>query len=276
MTAAVQSTLGIIAGGGDLPLKLIQSCQQSGRPCFVLGFEDAPDDQAFAGVPHALVRFGAIGDALNHLRAAGVQEIVMAGRMKRPSLSSLRPDMAAAKLLKKLGASFFSGDDTLLRALVSFLEEEGFRVIGAEDVIAGLLVPETVLTRAVPNEEHNRDIEIGMRVAKALGALDVGQAVIVQQGYVLGVEAVEGTDALIERCAALKREPQGGVLVKAKKPAQESRVDLPAIGLFTLLRLHDGGFSGIACEAGGTLLIGQDETVAKANELGLFIVGINP
>ena len=276
MNAPMQSTLGIIAGGGDLPLKLLQSCQESGRPCFVLRFEDTQDDHAFVGAPHARVRLGAIGEALNNLRAAGVQDVVMAGRIKRPALSSLRPDMAAAKLLKKIGAAFFSGDDALLRALVSFLEEEGFCVLGAEDVIAGLLLPEAVLTRIAPDDEQTRDIEIGLRIAKTLGALDVGQAVIVQQGYVLGVEAAEGTDALIERCAALRREPQGGVLVKAKKPAQESRVDLPAIGLSTILRLHESGFAGIACEAGGALLIGRDETIAKADEFGLFVVGTKP
>lgn len=269
----VKPTLGIIAGGGDLPARLIRFCKESSRPFFVLGFEGATDPHMLDGTPHAIVRLGAVGDALSYLHSADVKEVVMAGRIKRPSFGALMPDMTATKLLGKLGKAFFSGDDALLRKLVEYLEEEGFKVIGVEEVLTDLLMPKGVLTRHAPDEIARRDIEIGLRAARAIGALDIGQAVLVQNGIVLGVEAAEGTDEMIARCGRLRREDKGGVLVKVTKPHQESRVDLPAIGVTTVQRVHEAGFAGIACEAGGCILIGKSETIARADGLNMFIVG---
>lgn len=275
MSQQVQPVLGILAGSGNLPQMLVKSCQASGREFFVLAFEESNHAHRFESVPHATVRLGAVGDALSYLRSANVQEVVLAGAIKRPALSSLKPDMAAAKLLKKIGGAFFSGDDALLRALIAFLEEEKFRVIGAEDIIGGLLMPAGVVTKIKPSAGDEADIALGLRAAKKLGALDIGQAVIVQQGCVLGVEAAEGTAALIARCAALRREGKGGVLVKAKKPQQETRADLPAIGTETLQQLFDGGFAGVACEAESVLILDRDAVITTANHLGLFVAGVS-
>ena len=275
---AIDSTtkpmLGIIAGGGRLPLQLIECCQSSGRAFFVVALEGIADMSAINEVPHAVVRLGAVGESIGKLRAAGVQELVLAGRVKRPSLSSLRPDFLGAKLIAKLGGAFFSGDDALLSSVITFLEDEGFRVVGADTVMANLLAPPGVLGRISPDALAEVDILQGVKVAVALGAVDVGQAVIVEHGYVLGVEAAEGTDALISRCASLKREARGGVLVKLKKPGQEARADLPSIGPATIEQLADAGFSGIAVEAGGSLILDQDKTIAAADARGLFIVGV--
>jgi UDP-2,3-diacylglucosamine hydrolase len=126
-----------------------------------------------------------------------------------------------------------------------------------------------------PDKRAQNDIEIGARIARSIGALDIGQAVIVQNGQVLGVECIEGTDALITRCAPLKLEPQGGVLVKAKKPQQEKRVDLPTIGVHTVERVAEYGFAGIAIEAAGALIIGRREVARRADALGIFIIGFS-
>jgi len=268
-------TLGIIAGSGELPARLIRFCKESDRPFFVLGFEDVTDPHILSGTPHAIVRLGAVGEAIAYMHSAGVEEIVMAGRIKRPSIGALRPDMTATKLLGRIGKAFFSGDDALLRKLVEYLEEEKFKVVGVEEVLTDLLMPQGVLTRALPDEMALRDISIGLRAARAIGALDIGQAVVVQNGIVLGVEAAEGTDEMIARCGRLRRDEKGGVLVKVTKPHQESRVDLPAIGVTTVQRVHEAGFAGIACEAGGCILIGKSETIARADGLGVFIVGEN-
>lgn len=267
-------TLGILAGGGDLPRQLVEACKQQGRPYFILGFDGAADADLLEGEPHARVRIGAIGESLHHLREAGVQELVMAGRMKRPSLASLRPDSTGAKLLTRLGKSFFSGDNSLLTAVVDYLETEGFRVIGADDVLQKLLAPQGLLGRIAPSKEAQKDIEIAVPIAHAIGELDIGQAVVVQQGYILGVEAAEGTEELIARCGELKRNiPHGGVLVKVKKPSQERRVDLPTIGIDTVRQAAQAGLAGIAVEAGNVIVLDRQGVALKADALGIFVLG---
>lgn len=268
-----RSTLGIIAGSGDLPLRMLDACKKQGRSVFVLVFDGSDVQPAVFDAPHARVRFGAVGDALAKLRTAGVEDLVLAGRITRPPLADLRPDAAASKLLARLGTSFFGGDDKLLKAVVKYLEEEGFRIVGAETILGDVLAPIGPIGKVLPDRKSQDDIALGVEVAKALGALDVGQAVVVQRGMVLGVEAVEGTDALIARCAELRPEGSGGVLVKVKKPQQETRVDLPAIGITTVENLHRAGFAGIAVEAGSALIIGLQDVARLADELGLFIIG---
>ncbi len=264
------STLGIIAGSGSLPAQLVQACRDANRPCFLLAFDA---ENVIEDVPHAVVRLGAVGEALDHLRKAGVQEVVMAGKVKRPSFGALRPDALGTKLMARMGTAFFGGDDALLRALVTFLEEEGFTVVGSDALLGALTATDGVLGSVRPTAREEEDIAQGLRVAHTLGALDIGQAVIVEHGYVLGVEAAEGTDALITRCVPLKREPRGGVLVKAKKPSQDARVDLPSIGPETVDKIHAGGFAGIAIEAGGALILEREKTIARADTLGIFIIG---
>ena len=266
------SKLGIIAGGGRLPLQIMESCRATGRPFFVLAFdnaEQAPLEQA----SHKIVRLGAVGEAIDTLRQAGVNDVVMAGRVQRPSFASLKPDAAGAKLLTRLGKAFFAGDDALLRVIVSFLEEEGFSVIGADQLLDGLTTPEGVLGKIAPDAGAQADIAQGFKTAKELGARDVGQAAIVENGEVLGMETAEGTDALITRCAPLHKHPRSGVLVKAKKPGQDARVDLPTIGPETVEKMYAAGFAGIALEAGGSLILDKEKTIARADALGIFVVG---
>ncbi len=269
-----KDTLGIVAGSGRLPSQLVEYCRQNNRPVFVLAFQDTTDPETYAHVPHAVVRIESVGEALEHLRGAGAKELVMAGKVRRPSLIGLRPDKATAKLIAHMGSSFFSGDNALFTSLVSFLEGEGFHVIGAEEIMNELVAPEGVLGKTHPTKQNLSDIAKGMRIAKALGGLDIGQAVIVENNYVLGVEAAEGTDAMIIRCAGLKHEERGGVLVKAKKPLQEARVDLPAIGPATIENIYAAGLMGVAVEAGGSLILDRAQVIARADKLGIFVMGV--
>lgn len=270
--------LGIISGSGELPRVLIEACQESGRPYFVLALQDMADEETvlMAGeANHAWIRFGAIGKAMDLCRKHGVTELVMAGRVTRPKISSIRPDLKGAKLLARISTQFFGGDNELLASIVTFLEEEGFRVAGAEEIVTDLLTPEGMIGSIYPDKRAQADIETGARIARAIGALDVGQAVIVQGGQVLGVEAVEGTDGLIERCQHLKQEEKGGVLVKVKKPQQEKRVDLPTIGTSTIEHLAACGFAGVAIEAGASLILNRREVARRADALGIFVVGFS-
>lgn len=264
--------LGIIAGGGALPAMLAAAVVGSGRPVFVLALDGHADAASLAPFPHQRLRLGAIGEGLSALRSRGIADLVLVGTVRRPSLFSLMPDAEGARLLGRIGRAAFAGDDGLLKAIVRVLEEEGFRVHGVQAILSELTAPEGVLTRLAPDAEAEADIARGAVVCRLLGEADVGQAVVVQQGLVLGVEAIEGTDALLERCAALRREGPGGVLVKRPKPRQERRVDLPTIGVRTVERAAAAGLRGIAVEAEATLMPERAATIEAANRAGLFLV----
>jgi hypothetical protein len=269
----VPSRLGIVAGDGELPRRLVQACRQAGRDVFVLALEGAAEPQTVADVAHAWCPVGAAARGLRLLRENEVEELVLAGGVRRPSLASLRPDWRAAKFFARVGYRAL-GDDGLLSAVVAELEREGFRVIGPDQVLRASLAPEGAFGGILPDAQAVSDIAHGERIARVLGGLDIGQAVIVQQGLVLGVEAIEGTDELIRRCAGLRREGPGGVLVKIEKPGQEQRADRPTIGPQTVALAANAGLCGIAVEAGATIVVDRNEVVAAADRDGLFVVGI--
>ena len=267
--------LGILAGGGLLPGHIARRCREQGREVFIIAFEQQADPAVVAPWPHAWVRLGAAGAAIDRLREAGVEEIVMAGPVRRPSLAELRPDGRALRFLAR--GALKGGDDGLLSAIVRTLEEdEGFRIVSVQDVAGGLLPGEGALGAHKPDADSLDDIARGVRVLHALGGVDVGQAVVVQAGVVLGVEAIEGTDALIRRCGELRRDAKGPVLVKLAKSGQEDRVDLPTIGPATVEACRAAGFAGIAVEAGRSLVVERDAVVAMADAAGLFLVGLRP
>lgn len=265
--------LGILAGRGDVPGRIIQACRDADRPFFVIAFEGQTPPETVADVPHAWVRLGAAGKALKTLQEEAVDEIVMAGGIKRPSMAALRPDWWAAKVLAKAGAKAL-GDDGLLSAIVKELEAEGLAVVGIEDVLPGALAEDGLYGAVTPDTDAQADIERGIAVARGLGALDVGQGAVVQQGLVLAVEAIEGTDAMLSRVADLKRNGGGGVLVKVSKPGQESRADLPTIGVATVKAAAAAGLAGIAVQAGGALVVDREAVVQAADAAGLFVMGV--
>lgn len=270
------SALGIIAGAGPVPRQLIQACRDAGRPVCVVAFEGQTDPETVSGVPHLWTRLGAAGDILDFLRAQGVGELVLAGPIKRPSLSEVRPDWRATRFFARIGKRAFS-DDGLLGSIVKALEEEeGFRVVGVDRLLGGGAVPAGPLGRLRPDAQAEADIRRGVEAARALGRLDIGQAVVVQQGTVLGLEAIEGTDALLARCATLRLAGPGGVLVKLTKPQQERRVDLPTIGRRTVEAAREAGLRGIAVDARGILIVEREATVAAADAAGLFLVAVEP
>ncbi|MBV8889928.1 MAG: UDP-2,3-diacylglucosamine diphosphatase LpxI [Alphaproteobacteria bacterium] len=262
----------IVAGSGKLPRRIIEACRNARIDFFVLALEGNADPQMIGDAPHAWCRLGAGGIALGLLRDRQVTDLVLAGGIKRPSLAALRPDWRAAKFLARVGYRAL-GDDGLMSAVIKEIESEGFRVVGAHQLLEALM-PEGALGAVLPDPDAEADIAKGVRIAREIGALDVGQAVVVQQGLVLGVEAIEGTDELLRRCADLRREGPGGVLVKVEKPGQERRADLPTIGPDTVTLAAEAGLRGIAGEAGATIVIDRAEVIRAADQAGLFVVGI--
>ncbi len=268
--------LGVIAGGGPLPRGVVERCQASGRPVFVVAIEGYTEPATCVGVPHVWLKLGAVGALLKALKAERCVDVVMIGPIARPSLSALKLDLRGIGLLAKIGKAAAQGDNALLAIVVGELEREGFNVVGADDLLDDATTPKGVLGKIAPDEIARRDIDIGCRAARQLGIADIGQAVIVQQGVVLGVEAIEGTDALIERCGRLRRDGPGGVLVKMKKPGQEARADLPTIGRRTIEGLAAAGLRGVALEAGGSLIVDRAGVIDEADRRGVFVIGVVP
>lgn len=259
--------LGIIAGGGALPERLVAACKRDNRDYFVLGLKGQADI-----TPNAWTRLGALGNTIGILKENAVDTLVMAGAVRRPTLAELKPDWRTIQVFARLGAKAL-GDDMLLRAVAGEFEKDGFRIVGAHEVEPALITPPGVLGKTQPTAGHQADIDAGIRAARSLGVLDIGQGAVVQQGIVLAVEAVEGTDALIDRCRSLKRKGRGGVLVKSCKPQQDRRLDLPTIGLRTIRKCFEAGIEGIAIEAGASIILDRESVVDAADKLGLFVVG---
>ena len=274
--AADRPVLGILAGGGRLPGQVAAAARAAGRGVFMVGLEGFADPAVLAPWPHQVIRIGAAGRIIAALRAHGCRDLVLIGPVRRPSLLDLRPDAEGTRLLARIGRAAFAGDDGLLAAVVKVLGDEGFRVLGPDEILNQALGPAGLLSRAAPDAVAMADIRRGIEIARALGAIDVGQGCVVQQGIVLAVEAAEGTDAMLSRCAALARPGPGGVLVKLVKPGQDRRADLPTIGPETLRGAAGAGLRGVAFEAGGTILAERDAAIAAADAGGLFLLGLGP
>jgi len=267
--------IGIIAGGGTLPAALMDSCDAQGISYFLAAFEGQSDPAIVDGRPHIVAKLGQPGKIIKAFRAEGIDDVVMIGSIRRPSFSELIPDLKAAKFFAK-NARKAMGDSDLLSALREFLEDEGFALHGIQDFAPDLLAPNALLTRAQPSKDDWIDIRRGVDLLQHMGALDVGQAVIVQDGLVLGVEAIEGTDRLIERCGGLRRKGRKGCLVKLCKPQQDMALDLPTIGMRTLENIKDAGLGGVVVHAGKSLISDQESLVSFADTHKLYVVGIDP
>lgn len=269
--------LGLIAGGGALPVTLAEGCERSGRSYFVVRLKGFADP-ALKRHPGADVGLAEVGRCIETLKAAGCASVCFAGIVTRPDFGALKPDLKGLSVLPGIVAAARHGDDALLRAILSVFEKEGFEVEGAQSVLAELTIPEGAMGAVEPGE-HVADVRKALTVAAAVGALDAGQGAVVCDGLVLALEAQEGTDAMLRRVAELPQELRGapgagrGVLAKAPKPIQEERVDLPTIGVRTVELAHAAGLAGIAGRAGSLLVLDREAVVETADRLGLFIWG---
>ncbi len=233
----------------------------------------------FDGVELGIAQLGAAIDAF---RKAECKAVCLAGIVSRPDLKSLKPDLRGLAALPGAVTAARRGDDGLLSFLISEFEREGFIVEGAHEVMSDLLLKKGPIGRYKPGRAQREDIQRAITAARAIGALDAGQGAVVCEGLILALEAQEGTDAMLSRVSALPEGIRGtprrrrGVLAKVCKPGQERRVDLPTLGPQTVLRAAEAGLAGIAAEASLTLLHERERVRSLADELGLFIVGVDP
>lgn len=266
--------LGIIAGGGHLPQLIAENCRETGRPYYVLAVEGYANPAFVAAHPHGWQKLGKVGHAIDQLKDNDAEALVLAGSIERPSMSALSPDFTGMKLMGRIAMLKNQGDDALLTALMQFLEEQGFAIESAHAILSTLTVPEGPLTQARPGPDAMADIALGREVLTALSPFDIGQAVVVQQKKILGIEAAEGTDRLLDRVAPLLLKGEKATLVKMAKSGQDSRADMPAIGPETVDHAHKAGLGGIAVEARAALVLNQSAVVEAADKLGLFIVAV--
>lgn len=272
--------LGLIGGGGDLPVRIAEVCRDSGKPVHVIRLRSYADPrlQAFSGDECGIAE---VGKLIGLLKENECDAVLLAGIVTRPNFSALRPDFRGAKLLPKVLAAAGKGDDALLSVIVAEFEADGFTVLGADDIVTDLVAVSGAYGAYTPQKEHFADMAKARALVSAIGPFDVGQGAVVCDGLVLAVEAAEGTDAMLSRCADLSGELRGdaearrGVLLKTPKPGQERRVDLPTIGVSTIERAAAAGLAGVAVAAGAALVMDRDGVAEAADAHGLFVYGFH-
>lgn len=254
--------LGIIAAKGVLPIMVASGNAASGGKTFVAcisGLASKNDYQEHIAEEFPIGKAGAI---LKFFKSHKVEKIVICGAMERPNFSGISVDTKGALLLTKILAAKFSGDDQILRIVAEYIEKNGFKVVSPIEY----LVQKNIKTKRKPQKSEIKDIQIGLNAAKILGELDIGQSVVVDSGVVIGVEAREGTDGLIKRCAKMGN---ASILVKSLKPTQDPRLDTPVIGTDTVKTVAEAGFIGIALS--DVIIIDPDKVSDEADKLGIFL-----
>ena len=274
------SPIGLIAAGGVMPFAVADSLLARGINPVLFALKGACDPVAVERFRHHWISVGQVGRAMKLFRAENCRDLVFIGTLVRPALSEVRLDWGTLRVLGRVWAAFRGGDDHLLSGIGRILEQDGFRMVGIKDVAPDLLVPEGCLTRTMPDANAAADIARGRDVLRALSPFDIGQAAVVIDGHVVGVEDIEGTDGLLARVARLRKEGRirakasRGVLVKAPKSGQDLRFDLPTIGLRTIEGAAAAELAGIAIVAGNTIVVEPQAMIEAADANRMFIAGL--
>ena len=276
----ISSPIGLVAAGGMLPFAVGDSLVARGiRPVF-FALRGVCDPEQVKRFRHHWISIGQLGRLTNLLRAEDCRELVFIGALVRPALSEIRLDWKTIRAMPSVLKAFRGGDDHLLSSVGRILEKDGFRMVGVKDAAPDLLMPHGCLTRAAPDVDADADIRKGREVLRALSPFDIGQAAIVIDGHVLGVEDIEGTDGLLMRVSRLRAEgllrarSGRGVLVKAPKSGQDLRFDLPTLGPRTIEGAAAAQLAGVAVIAGHTLVAEPQAMVEAADAAGLFVTGL--
>jgi UDP-2,3-diacylglucosamine hydrolase len=275
-----EGPLAMLCGGGSLPLTVADKVASNGRAVLLFPLRGAAEGLAVERYPHHWVHIGQIGKFLRLARAAGCRDVVFIGSLVRPSLWHVHPDLKGLTVLPRVFAAYRGGDNHLLSSMGKLLEDEGLRLVGAHEIAPDILIQEGTLARAQPSELDRGDIALGLEYLRAAGKFDIGQAVVVAGRHILAVEAAEGTDAMLARIAEmrangrLRTRPGTGTLVKAPKPAQDRRFDLPSVGPQTAEGVVRAGLAGIAVLAGSTIVAEPARLIELADRNAIFVVGV--
>ncbi len=268
--------IGLIAGSGNLPLLILEECKKKGIEPYVILIKDFAKEEDYSHLNHIVINFGDVGKGLSFFKKNKIRYIVFAGAVKKPDLKTIWPDLKGFSLLFKLLKCKIFGDNTVLQTVIDFLEKEKFEVIPVNKILDNVKIPFGKVGKVnLSNNDYRRDIDLGIKLLKHISDFDIGQSVVIQNGMVIGIECIEGTQELINRCGQIKyntgRKP---VLVKIKKTNQTTKADLPSIGEDTIKQIKAAGFAGIAVDFENTLVLNKNETIKLADKNGLFIFGI--
>jgi UDP-2,3-diacylglucosamine hydrolase len=280
LTTPAGDPIAIICGGGSFPAAVIDAVKRRGRQPVIFALKGWADPKIVEQHRHHWIAIGQLGRFLRLAIAEGCHEALFIGSLLRPPLTQVRLDWRTIRSMPRIVQMFRGGDDRLLSGVARLVEDGGLRIVGLNEVAPDVIVPEGVLGRHQPSPRDRSDIARGLNLIATLGPFDVGQAAVVANNNVLAVEAAEGTDNLLARVAELRRlrrvtAPEGtGVLVKAPKPSQDHRFDLPAIGPQTVANVARAGLGGIAVTAGSTIIAEPAELIAAADEAKIFVVGV--
>jgi DUF1009 family protein len=270
-TSHMPEAIGIIAGAGQFPALVAKGATQNGFLPVIAGFSGHTDpDLEECAHAFSLLHIGQVGKLIKYFRTQGIRKLCFAGAIDKPRALDMRPDFIAARLLLTMKSK---GDDSLLRSVIDYLGKEGFEVVSAADFTPQLRAPAGVLTKKPPSDEMWQDIRYAWPIARSMGHFDIGQCLVIKKNMVIGVECIEGTDAVLRRSGEL-----GGkncVAVKMVKPGQDERIDLPSVGLETVRILEQYGYACLAVEAGKTLFFDQQEAIKLANAKKIVIVALN-
>jgi UDP-2,3-diacylglucosamine hydrolase len=276
----ISSPIGLIAGGGILPFAVADSLIARNITPMLFALKGACDPAEVTRFRHHWIAIGQLGRLKGLLRAENCRDLVFIGSLVRPSLSEIRLDWGTIRVIHSIWAAFRGGDDHLLSGIAGIFERDGFRMVGIKDVAPDLLMPLGRLTRACADDQATADIAKGRALLRALSPFDIGQAAVVIDGHVVGVEDIEGTDGLLARIARLRAEGRirakaaRGVLVKAPKRGQDLRFDLPTLGPRTIEGAAAASLAGIAIVAGNTIVAEPQAMVEAADRAGLFVTGL--
>ena len=276
----LSSPIGLIAAGGAMPFAVADSLVARGIAPVVFAVKGACDPVQAERFRHHWIHIGQFGRAEKLFRSEGCRDLVFIGSLLRPALSEIRLDLGTLRVMGQVLASFRGGDDHLLSGIGRILERDGFRMVGIKDVAPDLLMPEGLLTRAAPDAQATADIARGRYVLRALGPFDIGQAAVVIDGHVVGIEDIDGTDALLARIGELRARgriraaTRRGVLVKAPKSTQDLRFDLPTVGPKTVSGAASAKLAGLAVAAGNAVIAEPQAMIETADAAGLFVTGM--
>ena len=284
LAAGEVAPLGILAGGSGVPCEVAALVRARGRGVHIVGLQGEAEPE-ISQYPHTWVNFGGVGAMLGAFRRHGCRQIVIVGRVRRPNLAKVRPDLGFWKSLPVLLSFLRGGDDAILRVVVRFFERNGLEVIGVHEAAPELIASAGVLGRHTPSPADKAGIARATQALTALGPFDAAQAAVAHEGGLVAIEGADGTDAMLRRLAEPQigrphrlaaSRAQRGVLVKTPKPGQERRIDLPAIGPDTMRRASEAGLAGVAVSSGQTLFAERQKALALADEAGLFVIGLDP
>jgi len=264
--------IGIIAGGGQFPLLFAEAVQRQGLKVYAAAHQGETDERLARHVDRLQwIRLGQLGKIISFFKREGVKKTVLLGSITKTNIfRDVRPDLKGLGLWNKIDSK---QDDAILRAVADRLADDGIEVVASSTWVPELLFPRGTLTRKKLTREQKNDVLFGWKIARDLGRLDIGQCVVVRNRTVLAVEAIEGTDAAIRRGGSLGREKT--VVVKLRKPNQDLRFDLPAVGEGTIMSMRESRAAVLAVEAGFALFFDREAAIRAADAAGIVVVGVS-